>query len=93
MNINENYNNLNEKIKQSNCAGTVISNRQNHVIENKNICNTTKDLENNENNNKNIKYVPMSQGDYLLKLDNKCVVNNDYKFTRNTVGGVLPGSI
>lgn len=93
VNINANYqNSTNENINQSNCAGTVISNRQNHVIENKNknknMCNIIKDLENVSVNN-----VAMSQSNYLSKLDNKCTVNDNYKFTHNTNCGVLPGPI
>ena len=89
VNVIANYrNNVNEQINQSNCAGTIISNRRNHVIENKNVCNITKDLENVKVNS-----IPMSEGEYLLKLDNECAVNNDYKFTHKTNGAPFPGFI
>ena len=89
VNVNSNYNNnVNEQINQSNCAGTIISNKQDHVIENKNVCNITKDLQ-----NVRVNYIPMSEGEYLLKLDKECAVNNKYKFTHNTNGAPFPGFV
>lgn len=89
VNVNSNTNyqqNLSESIKQSNCAGSIISNRQNHVIENKNVCNITKDLQ-----NVSVNSIPMSEGEYLLQLDNKCSVNNEYKFKNSINGAPFPG--